>query len=125
MPLAAAGDLVDRLHALLGGHADVEAVEAVAHRDADLQVVDAGLDRALGAARIRNEGAVAHAGLALDAGGDRLGIGKLRDHLGMHEAGDLDLLQAGLRQRVDQRDLLLGRDRRCARSADRRACRLR
>ncbi len=69
-------------------------LNAVAHRDTGFQVVDAGLDRALGAARVRNEGGIAHAGLALDSGGDLFGIRKLWDHLRMHEARDLDLLAA-------------------------------
>ena len=37
-------------------------------------------------------------------------VGQLRDPLRVHEAGDLDRLQPRLGQRVDQTDLVLGRD---------------
>ena len=37
-------------------------------------------------------------------------VGELRDHVGADEAGHLQPLQAGAAERVDQRDLDVGRD---------------
>ena len=39
------------------------------------------------------------------------GVGELRDHVGAHEARHLQAPQAGARERVDQLDLVVGRDR--------------
>jgi hypothetical protein len=102
-------DLLDGAHALLGGHAYVELVERVAHRDAGFHVIDIGGDRAFCTARVHDQAGIAHARPARDAREHHLRIGHLRHDLGMHEGGDLDPGEPRRRQAVDQRDLLLGR----------------
>src|SRR6185312_8960851 len=68
-------------------------------------------DGALQAFLVEPERGVADAVAAADAVHHRLGVGPARHALGIDEGDDLDAPQAGLRQRIDERDLALGRDR--------------
>src|SRR5438105_4016399 len=49
--------------------------------------------------------------LPRDAEHDVVGVGHARDRFGIDEGNDLDAIEPGLRQGIDQRDLTRGRDR--------------
>jgi len=68
-------------------------------------------ERVLEATLVRDQHRHAHLGGHVDAGQHRAGVGELWDHLRAHEARHLKPPQAGARERVDQLDLELGRDR--------------
>ncbi len=69
------------------------------HREHEAHRGDAVLEgeRALQAANVRGHGAVGDAGDDVDPAHHLLGVGELRDCLGMSEGGDLDLRHAGAR----------------------------
>ena len=88
---------------LLGRPVDVLAVVGVGRRHDDLDLVEPGRQRPLGAAQVRHQRRVADVGVALHRGPDLGGVGHRRDRLGVHERHGLDPPDAGPRQRVDQR----------------------
>ncbi len=78
-------------------------------RHHEVELVGARVDGALGAAHVGHQRAVDDAGHALDLAQHLLGVAQRGDRLRRDEGGDLDLGHAGARQRVDQRDLVVGR----------------
>ena len=87
----------------------------------DRERVDAGRLGALQAAHVGDEDRVADAGSPVERREQRLGIRQLGDRPRRHEAGRLDLAQAGVGEEADERGLGLGRDDARIRSAARRA----
>ena len=67
--------------------------------------------RAVQAILVEPERGIVDAGLRPEAAGDRLGIRPARDEPRIDEAADLDVVEPGLGQRLDQRDLVGGGDR--------------
>ena len=67
-------------------------------------------ERALEALVVEEQGRVVDARLLLEAAHDVVGVGHAGHALGIDEGDELDLLDAGFRQRIDQRDLARGRD---------------
>ena len=72
--------------------------------------VGLGLQCGFEAAQVRREHGIDRAVAAVDAGHDGGAVGHLRHPFRRYERGGFDVLQAGLRQPVDQFDLDLGRD---------------
>ncbi len=75
------------------------------------EVEPAGGERALEAALIEPECHIFHALMAPVTGDHRLGVRHAGNALGIDEGDDLDMLEPGRRERVDERDLARGRDR--------------
>ena len=69
------------------------------------------LQRALKALFVEPQRRVGDARLRRDAAHHVVGVGHARHVLRIDEGHDLDAVEAGLRQRIDQRDLARGRDR--------------
>src|SRR4029077_6272218 len=74
-------------------------------RDRALHIEASGRQRALETLGVEPKRRVANAGLALETRHHLVRIGPARDILRVDEGGDLNLLQARRRKRVDQRDL--------------------
>ena len=77
--------------------------------------------RALETFLVEPQRRVGDAGFCCNAAHHVLGVGHARHVLGIDEGDDLDALEPGPRQRVDQRDLARGRDRGLSRSENLRA----
>ena len=87
------GDVVERL---VGRAVHVLPVVRVARGHHDLDLTEPGVERASGAPAVRHERRVVHAGFAVRAGPDLVGVGHLRDRLRVHERDGLDPRDAGL-----------------------------
>ena len=85
--------------------------DAVSENEPSMSSRRSGRQRALQPFHVEPERGVVDARLALVALHHLVGIGHARHALRIDERNDLDVVQAGLRQRVDQLDLALGRDR--------------
>jgi hypothetical protein len=107
MPLARAASTTGAKRSMLSAMEQLMLRWLKASLAAPKTTISSGLEgeRGLEALHVGRQHRVAHAGLALDARHHLGGVGHLRHPLGRHEAGDLDLLQAGVLQAVHQRDL--------------------
>jgi hypothetical protein len=74
-------------------------------RHDDFQLGEPGGQRPLGAAQVRDQRRVADVRVARDLRPHLVGVGHLRDRLGVHERHRLDAPHAGAAQRVDELDL--------------------
>lgn len=81
------------------GQEEVGFVKQVALRESVLET-----------ASVRDQHRIRNAFRPVDPGEDLGRIGKLRDHVGPDERGDLDPPEPGLRQQVDQADLVRSGD---------------
>jgi len=101
------------LELLLGGRVVVARQEGVRRaargQRGQAETALGGLQEALG---VEPHAAIGDAFALADALGDLRHVGHLRHHLRVHEGGAVDLGHAGLGQRLDQADLLRGRDAR-------------
>ena len=90
----------------IGAAPHVGAVMRLGHRNHQIDLVGARLERPLRTAHIGDQRDVADGRVTPYAGHDLGRIGKIRHRLGRHKRGHLDLGQTGLRQRIDERNLL-------------------
>lgn len=77
---------------------------------ASVEIEPSGRDRPFVATLVQPEAGIRHARLAGDSRNDRFGIGLPRNKFGIHEGNNLDCLETGFGQRVDQFDFPLRRN---------------
>ncbi|MCY1559183.1 hypothetical protein D9M68_961930 [compost metagenome] len=83
---------------------------AVAGRHHQVDFVDLAGEGAFATFHVGHQNGVFHTGYTLDAVHHCFGVAQVGNCLGRGEGGDLDLRQAGLRQAIDQGDLVLAGD---------------
>src|SRR5215218_6365048 len=103
---------LDRRERVVDGAVDVLAVVRLrrTEEDADLVKAIAVIECLLEAALVGDEDAEGDVVGDVDALQHLGGVGELREHVGAHEARDLDAAQPGARERVHEPDLVLGAD---------------
>ena len=94
---------------LFARHAQIRQVVAFAGRHDQVKFVRFGFDGPLRTTHIGHQGGVNHARHTTDFSQHLLGIAQCWNGFGRYERRDLDLGQTGIRQGVDQGDLVFGR----------------
>ena len=103
-PPARARPRAESLDRLVDARVDVVPVERLRRRREDGDLAHSRLHRALEAPHVRHERRITRAARPVDPPVDLLGVGELGDRLRGDEGADLDRLQPGVRQEVDEFD---------------------